>query len=151
METLACTATIMYKNDRVIDMAQMPEKHQRRDACLHPVRHAGIPAPTTTQKDTAIAHRAEPKIWLTNSRNAATDVCSQIRRVLFLRSELLRWTARNNESRRQEIPRPVSETTSPATVLNRKIAPGCCDARVPQDAADQCCCRFDILTKKPPC
>ncbi len=121
METLACTATIMYKmiGD---DMAQMPENIKGAMLTCILSDTLEFRSPTTTQEDTAIAHALAKDLGVDIAEYAAQMFAAKSDVSSFSEAELLRMDSKEYEVDGKKFRVSVLETTSPATVLNRKDA-----------------------------
>jgi len=120
----------------------MPREHQKaRNADL-----ASCPdtlefrSPTTTQEEHRPSPTRWPKIWASTFPHNAAQMFAANPTVLFLERKLLAgWTARKYEVNGKKFRVSVLETTSPATVLNRKDAPlmAAMPGVATEDGADQ--------------
>ncbi|MEH6644612.1 manganese-dependent inorganic pyrophosphatase [Sulfitobacter sp.] len=137
MEPLACTATIMWK---IIgkDMAQMPS--EIKGAMLTCILSDTLEfrSPTTTQEDKAIAWSLAESLSIDIPTYAAQMFAAKSDVSSFSEAELLRMDSKEYEVGGKQFRVSVLETTSPASVLDRKDAlmaamPGVAEA----DGADQ--------------
>jgi manganese-dependent inorganic pyrophosphatase len=137
MEPLACTATIMWK---IIgkDMAQMPS--EIKGAMLTCILSDTLEfrSPTTTQEDKAIAWSLAESLGIDIPTYAAQMFAAKSDVSSFSEAELLRMDSKEYEVGGKQFRVSVLETTSPASVLDRKDAlmaamPGVAEA----DGADQ--------------
>ena len=137
IQPLACTATIMYKmiGD---DMAQMPT--EVKGAMLTCILSDTLEfrSPTTTQEDKAIAWSLAKDLGVDISEYAAKMFAAKSDVSSFSEAELLRMDSKEYEVGGKQFRVSVLETTSPASVLNRKDAlmaamPGVAE----EDGADQ--------------
>ena len=137
IQPLACTATIMYKmiGD---DMAQMPT--EVKGAMLTCILSDTLEfrSPTTTQEDKAIAWSLAQDLGVDISEYAAKMFAAKSDVSSFSEAELLRMDSKEYEVGGKQFRVSVLETTSPASVLNRKDAlmaamPGVAE----EDGADQ--------------
>ena len=137
IEPLACTATIMYKmiGD---DMAQMPA--EIKGAMLTCILSDTLEfrSPTTTPEDTAIAQALAKDLGIEIPAYAAAMFAAKSDVSSFSEAELLRMDSKEYAVDGKQFRVSVLETTSPASVLERKDAlmaamPGVAT----QDGADQ--------------
>ena len=121
IQPLACTATIMYKmiGD---DMAQMPT--EVKGAMLTCILSDTLEfrSPTTTQEDKAIAWSLAKDLGVDISEYAAKMFAAKSDVSSFSEAELLRMDSKEYEVGGKQFRVSVLETTSPASVLNRKDA-----------------------------
>jgi len=121
MEPLACTATIMYK---IIgdDIAQMPR--EVKGAALTCILSDTLEfrSPTTTQEDKAIAWALAKDLDVDIADFAAQMFAAKSDVSSFSEAELLRMDSKEYAVDGKQFRVSVLETTSPATVLDRKDA-----------------------------
>eukprot|EP00919_Chromeraceae_sp_WS-2016_P028009 GHVR01066322.1.p1 GENE.GHVR01066322.1~~GHVR01066322.1.p1 ORF type:complete len:307 (-),score=53.97 GHVR01066322.1:223-1143(-) len=121
METLACTATIMYKmiGD---DMAQMPENIKGAMLTCILSDTLEFRSPTTTQEDTAIAHALAKDLGVDIPAYAAQMFAAKSDVSSFSEAELLRMDSKEYEVDGKKFRVSVLETTYPKMVLDRKAS-----------------------------
>ena len=121
MEPLACTATIMWK---IIgkDMAQMPD--DIKGAMLTCILSDTLEfrSPTTTQEDKAVAWSLAESLGIDIPTYAAQMFAAKSDVSSFSEAELLRMDSKEFEIDGKQFRVSVLETTSPASVLDRKDA-----------------------------
>ncbi len=137
MEPVACTATIMYKSIGD-DMAQMPTGIKGAMLTCILSDTLEFRSPTTTQEDKAIAYALAKDLGVDIPAYAAQMFAAKSDVSSFSEAELLRMDSKEYEIDGTQFRVSVLETTSPATVLDRKDAliaamPGV----AAQDGADQ--------------
>ena len=119
IEPLACTATIMWKmiGD---DLAQAPANI--KGAMLSCILSDTLEfrSPTTTQEDTAIAHALAKDLGVSIPDYAAEMFAAKSDVSAFSDAELLRMDSKEYAVEGTKFRVSVLETTSPATVLDRK-------------------------------
>ena len=119
IEPLACTATIMWKmiGD---DLAQAPANI--KGAILSCILSDTLEfrSPTTTQEDTAIAHALAKDLGVSIPDYAAEMFAAKSDVSAFSDAELLRMDSKEYAVEGTKFRVSVLETTSPATVLDRK-------------------------------
>ena len=119
IEPVACTATIMWKmiGD---DFAQMPEGV--KGAMLSCILSDTLEfrSPTTTQEDKAIAHALADDLGVSIPDFAAEMFAAKSDVSAFSDAELLRMDSKEYPVEGTKFRVSVLETTSPATVLDRK-------------------------------
>lgn len=137
IEPVACTATIMWKMIGK-DMAQMPT--EIKGAMLTCILSDTLEfrSPTTTQEDKAIAWSLAEDLGVDIAAYAAQMFAAKSDVSSFSEAELLRMDSKEYEVGGKQFRVSVLETTSPASVLDRKDAlmaamPGVAEA----DGADQ--------------
>tara|TARA_R110002020_G_scaffold358559_7_gene570984 strand:+ start:28241 stop:29161 length:921 start_codon:yes stop_codon:yes gene_type:complete len=121
MEPLACTATIMWK---IIgkDIAQMPENVKGAMLTCILSDTLEFRSPTTTQEDKAIAWSLAEDLGVNIEDYAAQMFAAKSDVSSFSEAELLRMDSKEYEVGGKQFRVSVLETTSPATVLDRKDA-----------------------------
>tara|TARA_R100001369_G_scaffold89425_1_gene127041 strand:+ start:91 stop:1011 length:921 start_codon:yes stop_codon:yes gene_type:complete len=121
MEPLACTATIMWK---IIgkDIAQMPESIKGAMLTCILSDTLEFRSPTTTQEDKAIAWSLAEDLGVNIEEYAAQMFAAKSDVSSFSEAELLRMDSKEYEVGGKQFRVSVLETTSPATVLDRKDA-----------------------------
>ena len=121
IEPLACTATIMWKMIGK-DMAQAPA--WVKGAMLSCILSDTLEfrSPTTTQEDTAIAHDLAKDLGIDIPAYAAEMFAAKSDVSSFSDAELLRMDSKEYEVDGTQFRVSVLETTSPATVLDRKAS-----------------------------
>ena len=121
MEPLACTATIMWK---IIgkDIAQMPENVKGAMLTCILSDTLEFRSPTTTQEDKAIAWSLAEDLGVNIEEYAAQMFAAKSDVSSFSEAELLRMDSKEYEVGGKQFRVSVLETTSPATVLDRKDA-----------------------------
>ena len=121
IEPLACTATLMHKmiGD---DIAQMPQ--DVKGAMLTCILSDTLEfrSPTTTQEDRAIAEALAADLGIEIPSYAAEMFAAKSDVSAFSEAELLRMDSKEYEVGGKQFRVSVLETTSPATVLDRKDA-----------------------------
>ncbi len=119
IEPLACTATIMWKMIGK-DMAQAPA--WVKGAMLSCILSDTLEfrSPTTTQEDKAIAHDLAKDLGIDIPSYAAEMFAAKSDVSSFSDAELLRMDSKEYEVDGKQFRVSVLETTSPATVLDRK-------------------------------
>ncbi|UWR27089.1 manganese-dependent inorganic pyrophosphatase [Sulfitobacter sp. S223] len=137
IEPVACTATIMWKMIGK-DMAQMPT--EIKGAMLTCILSDTLEfrSPTTTQEDKAIAWSLAEDLGVDIAAYAAQMFAAKSDVSSFSEAELLRMDSKEYEVGGKQFRVSVLETTSPASVLDRKDAlmaamPGVAE----EDGADQ--------------
>ncbi|NOR30932.1 MAG: manganese-dependent inorganic pyrophosphatase [Sulfitobacter sp.] len=137
MEPLACTATIMYKliGD---DIAKMPTNIKGAMLTCILSDTLEFRSPTTTPEDKAIAQALAKDLGIDVAEYAAQMFAAKSDVSSFSEAELLRMDSKEYEVGGKQFRVSVLETTSPASVLDRKDAlmaamPGVAT----QDGADQ--------------
>ncbi len=119
IEPLACTATLMHK---IIgdDLAQAPKgiKGAMLTCILSDTME--FRSPTTTQEDKAIAHALADELGIDIPSYAAEMFAAKSDISAFSDAELLRMDSKEYTVDGKEFRVSVLETTSPATVLDRK-------------------------------
>jgi manganese-dependent inorganic pyrophosphatase len=137
MEPLACTATIMYKliGD---DIAKMPTNIKGAMLTCILSDTLEFRSPTTTPEDKAIAQALAKDLGIDVAEYAAKMFAAKSDVSSFSEAELLRMDSKEYEVGGKQFRVSVLETTSPASVLDRKDAlmaamPGVAT----QDGADQ--------------
>jgi len=137
MEPLACTATIMWK---IIgkDMAQMPDNIKGAMLTCILSDTLEFRSPTTTQEDKAIAWSLAESLGVDIATYAAQMFAAKSDVSSFSEAELLRMDSKEYEVGGKQFRVSVLETTSPATVLDRKDAlMAAMPAVASEDGADQ--------------
>ena len=137
MEPLACTATIMWK---IIgkDMAQMPDNIKGAMLTCILSDTLEFRSPTTTQEDKAIAWSLAESLGVGIATYAAQMFAAKSDVSSFSEAELLRMDSKEYEIGGKQFRVSVLETTSPATVLDRKDAlMAAMPAVASEDGADQ--------------
>jgi len=137
MEPLACTATIMWK---IIgkDMAQMPDNIKGAMLTCILSDTLEFRSPTTTQEDKAIAWSLAESLGVDIATYAAQMFAAKSDVSSFSEAELLRMDSKEYEVGGKQFRVSVLETTSPATVLDRKDAlMAAMPAMASEDGADQ--------------
>ncbi|MDG1067388.1 MAG: manganese-dependent inorganic pyrophosphatase [Sulfitobacter sp.] len=137
MEPLACTATIMWK---IIgkDMAQMPDNIKGAMLTCILSDTLEFRSPTTTQEDKAIAWSLAESLGVGIATYAAQMFAAKSDVSSFSEAELLRMDSKEYEVGGKQFRVSVLETTSPATVLDRKDAlMAAMPAVASEDGADQ--------------
>ena len=121
MEPLACTATIMWK---IIgkDIAQMPASIKGAMLTCILSDTLEFRSPTTTQEDKAIAWSLAEDLGVNIEEYAAQMFAAKSDVSSFSEAELLRMDSKEYEVGGKQFRVSVLETTSPATVLDRKDA-----------------------------
>jgi manganese-dependent inorganic pyrophosphatase len=137
IEPLACTATIMWKLIGK-DMAQMPENVKGAMLTCILSDTLEFRSPTTTQEDKAIAHALAKDLGVDIPEYAAEMFAAKSDVSAFSEAELLRMDSKEYTIDGTDFRVSVLETTSPASVLDRKDAlvaamPGVAK----EDSADQ--------------
>jgi manganese-dependent inorganic pyrophosphatase len=137
IEPLACTATIMWKLIGK-DMAQMPENVKGAMLTCILSDTLEFRSPTTTQEDKAIAHELAKDLGVDIPEYAAEMFAAKSDVSAFSEAELLRMDSKEYTIDGTDFRVSVLETTSPASVLDRKDAlvaamPGVAK----EDSADQ--------------
>ncbi len=119
IEPLACTATIMWKMIGK-DLAQAPTSV--KGAMLSCILSDTLEfrSPTTTQEDKAIAHDLAKDLGVDIQSYAAEMFAAKSDVSSFSDAELLRMDSKEYEVGGKQFRVSVLETTSPATVLDRK-------------------------------
>ncbi len=121
IEPVACTATILYKliGD---DIAQMPT--EIKGAMLTCILSDTLEfrSPTTTQEDKAIAYSLAEGLGVEISDYAAQMFAAKSDVSAFSEIELLRMDSKELELDGKQLRVSVLETTSPASILDRKDA-----------------------------
>ncbi len=137
IEPLACTATIMWKMIGK-DIAQMPTNIKGAMLTCILSDTLEFRSPTTTQEDKAIAWSLAEDLGVDMSEFAAAMFAAKSDVSSFSEAELLRMDSKEYEVGGKQFRVSVLETTSPASVLDRKAAlmaamPGVAE----EDGADQ--------------
>jgi len=137
IEPLACTATLMWKMIGK-DMAQMPR--EIKGAMLTCILSDTLEfrSPTTTQEDKAIAWSLAEGLGVDIAEYAAQMFAAKSDVSSFSEAELLRMDSKEYEVGGKQFRVSVLETTSPASVLDRKEAlMAAMPAVAEEDGADQ--------------
>ena len=137
IEPLACTATLMWKMIGK-DMAQMPR--EIKGAMLTCILSDTLEfrSPTTTQEDKAIAWSLAEGLGVDIAEYAAQMFAAKSDVSSFSEAELLRMDSKEYEVGGKQFRVSVLETTSPASVLDRKKAlMAAMPAVAEEDGADQ--------------
>ena len=121
IEPLACTATLMHKmiGD---DIAQMPQAVKGAMLTCILSDTLEFRSPTTTQEDRAIAEALASDLGIEIPSYAAEMFAAKSDVSAFSEAELLRMDSKEYEVGGKQFRVSVLETTSPATVLDRKDA-----------------------------
>ena len=137
IEPLACTATIMWKLIGK-DMAQMPENVKGAMLTCILSDTLEFRSPTTTQEDKAIAHALAKDLGVDIPEYAAEMFAAKSDVSAFSEAELLRMDSKEYTIDGTDFRVSVLETTSPASVLDRKDALVAAMPEVAkEDSADQ--------------
>ena len=137
IEPLACTATIMWK---IIgkDMAQMPDNIKGAMLTCILSDTLEFRSPTTTQEDKAVAWSLAESLGIDIPEYASAMFAAKSDVSSFSEAELLRMDSKEYEVDGKQFRVSVLETTSPATVLDRKDAlMAAMPAVAEEDGADQ--------------
>jgi manganese-dependent inorganic pyrophosphatase len=121
IEPLACTATIMWKLIGK-DMAKMPENVKGAMLTCILSDTLEFRSPTTTQEDKAVAWSLAEELGVNIAEYAAAMFAAKSDVSSFSEAELLRMDSKEFEVDGKKLRVSVLETTSPATVLDRKDA-----------------------------
>ncbi|MEH6519878.1 manganese-dependent inorganic pyrophosphatase [Sulfitobacter sp.] len=121
IEPLACTATIMWKLIGK-DMAKMPENVKGAMLTCILSDTLEFRSPTTTQEDKAVAWSLAEELGVNIPEYAAAMFAAKSDVSSFSEAELLRMDSKEFEVDGKKLRVSVLETTSPATVLDRKDA-----------------------------
>ena len=137
IEPLACTATIMWKLIGK-DMAQIPENVKGAMLTCILSDTLEFRSPTTTQEDKAIAHALAKDLGVDIPEYAAEMFAAKSDVSAFSEAELLRMDSKEYTIDGTDFRVSVLETTSPASVLDRKDALVAAMPEVAkEDSADQ--------------
>jgi manganese-dependent inorganic pyrophosphatase len=137
IEPLACTATIMWKLIGK-DMAQMPENVKGAMLTCILSDTLEFRSPTTTQEDKAVAHALAKDLGVDIAEYAAEMFAAKSDVSAFSEAELLRMDSKEYTIDGTDFRVSVLETTSPASVLDRKDALVAAMPEVAkEDSADQ--------------
>jgi manganese-dependent inorganic pyrophosphatase len=121
IEPLACTATIMWKLIGK-DMAKMPENVKGAMLTCILSDTLEFRSPTTTQEDKAVAWSLAEELGINIAEYAAAMFAAKSDVSSFSEAELLRMDSKEFEVDGKKLRVSVLETTSPASVLDRKDA-----------------------------
>ena len=121
IEPLACTATIMWKLIGK-DMAKMPENVKGAMLTCILSDTLEFRSPTTTQEDKAVAWSLAEELGINIAEYAAAMFAAKSDVSSFSEAELLRMDSKEFEIDGKKLRVSVLETTSPASVLDRKDA-----------------------------
>lgn len=121
IEPLACTATIMWKMIGK-DMAQMPQNIQGAMLSCILSDTLEFRSPTTTNEDKAIAWDLAQALDINIPEYAAEMFAAKSDVSAFSEAELLRMDSKEYAVDGKQFRVSVLETTSPAQVLDRKVA-----------------------------
>jgi len=137
IEPLACTATIMWKLIGK-DMAQMPDAIKGAMLTCILSDTLEFRSPTTTQEDKAIAWSLAESLGVDIAEYAAAMFAAKSDVSSFSEAELLRMDSKEYAVDGKQFRVSVLETTSPASVLDRKDAlMAAMPAVAEEDGADQ--------------
>jgi len=137
IEPLACTATIMWKLIGK-DMAQMPDAIKGAMLTCILSDTLEFRSPTTTQEDKAVAWSLAESLGIYIAEYAAAMFAAKSDVSSFSEAELLRMDSKEYEVDGKQFRVSVLETTSPASVLDRKDAlMAAMPAVAKEDGADQ--------------
>jgi len=137
IEPLACTATIMWKLIGK-DMAQMPDAIKGAMLTCILSDTLEFRSPTTTQEDKAVAWSLAESLGIDIAEYAAAMFAAKSDVSSFSEAELLRMDSKEYEVDGKQFRVSVLETTSPASVLDRKDAlMAAMPAVAKEDGADQ--------------
>ncbi len=121
IEPLACTATIMWKLIGK-DMAKMPKNVKGAMLTCILSDTLEFRSPTTTQEDKAVAWSLAEELGINIAEYAAAMFAAKSDVSSFSEAELLRMDSKEFEVDGKKLRVSVLETTSPASVLDRKDA-----------------------------
>jgi len=137
IEPLACTATIMWKLIGK-DMAQMPDAIKGAMLTCILSDTLEFRSPTTTQEDKAVAWSLAESLGIDIAEYAAAMFAAKSDVSSFSEAELLRMDSKEYAVDGKQFRVSVLETTSPASVLDRKDAlMAAMPAVAEEDGADQ--------------
>ncbi|MEP1792948.1 manganese-dependent inorganic pyrophosphatase [Parasphingorhabdus sp.] len=137
IEPLACTATIMWKLIGK-DMAQMPDNIKGAMLTCILSDTLEFRSPTTTQEDKAVAWSLAESLGIDIAEYAAAMFAAKSDVSSFSEAELLRMDSKEYAVDGKQFRVSVLETTSPASVLDRKDAlMAAMPAVAEEDGADQ--------------